>query len=160
MTLTKNNFVDGRIIFHRRKTNKVYSIQIHPRAEEIFNYYRTLSVGFCRGKGKSFLLPFVSYFDDPMKLKKDLTQAIKNTNDYMVKIARISRIEKGITTYYARYSWANIARGLGYSKDMIAEALGHQYGNSVTGIYLNNYSNEMIDQMNAVVIEALFQIIN
>ena len=157
LTLTKNNFVDGRIIFHRRKTNKVYSIQIHPRAEEIFNYYRTLSVGFCRGKGKSFLLPFVSYFDDPMKLKKDLTQAIKNTNDYLVKIASICRIEKDITTYYARYSWANIARGLGYSKDMIAEALGHQYGNQVTGIYLDKYEHEIIDSINEKIITCVFR---
>ena len=54
----------------------------------------------------------------------------------------------GLTTYYARYSWANIARKLGYSKDLIAEALGHEYGNRVTGIYLDNYDLEVIDEMN------------
>jgi len=32
-----------------------------------------------------------------------------------------------------RYTYANIAKQLGYSKDLIAEALGHEYGNKVTG---------------------------
>jgi len=53
-----------------------------------------------------------------------------------------------VSTYYARYSWANIARHLGYSKDLIAEALGHEYGNRVTGIYLDEYGNEVIDGAN------------
>lgn len=30
----------------------------------------------------------------------------------------------------------------------IAEALGHEYGNKVTGIYLDNYDLEVIDEMN------------
>jgi predicted HD phosphohydrolase len=68
-------------------------------------------------------------------------------------MAELCNIDKPITTYYARYSWANIARVLGYSKDLIAEALGHDYGNKVTGIYLDNYSNSVIDEMNDRVIK-------
>ena len=86
-----------------------------------------------------------------------ILQAIKNTNNYLGKIAALCSIPKPITTYYARYSWANIARGLGYPKDLIAEALGHEYGNKITGIYLDNYSYQMIDEMNEKVIEALFK---
>jgi hypothetical protein len=37
---------------------------------------------------------------------------------------------------------------LGYSKDIIAESLGHEYGNKVTGIYLDFYENEVIDEVN------------
>lgn len=62
-----------------------------------------------------------------------------------------------LTTYYARYSWANIAKSLGYSKDQIAEALGHEYGNTVTGIYLDHYDLPVIDQMNECVLEAVFK---
>jgi integrase/recombinase XerD len=39
---------------------------------------------------------------------------------------------------------------------MIAEALGHEYGNRVSGIYLDNYSSEIIDKMNADVVGAIF----
>jgi len=37
---------------------------------------------------------------------------------------------------------------LGYSKDLIAEGLGHEYGNSVTGIYLEQFDLYKVDEMN------------
>ena len=77
-------------------------------------------------------------------------------NSYLKKIATDLKIPKDISTYYARYSWANIARSLGYSKDLIAEALGHEYGNRVTGIYLDNFDKGIIDEANKKVIEAVF----
>lgn len=152
LTLTKDSIVDGRIVFRRRKTHKVYSIWLHPKAEEILNHYRATSTVI----GKAFLLPFVTNKNDSFLLKKDILQAVKNTNDYLEKIAKLCDIDKPITTYYARYTWANVARGLGYSKDIIAEGLGHEYGNKVTGIYLDHYSNRIIDEMNAEIINKSF----
>lgn len=149
LTLSKESFVDGRIVFRRKKTHKVYSILLQSKAQQLFDIYRT----DVSDTGKGYVLPFVLNKNDPMALKKDITQAIKNTNDYLQKIADECKIDKPVTTYYARYTWANLARSLGYSKDMIAEALGHEYGNKVTGIYLDNYSNTVIDDMNQRVIE-------
>ena len=60
-----------------------------------------------------------------------------------------------LTTYVSRYSWSNIAKSIGYSKDLIAEALGHEYGNQVTGIYLDNYGNEIIDKVNEAVTNSI-----
>jgi integrase len=151
LTLTKGNFVDGRIVFRRRKTHKVYSILMHSKAQKLFNLYRS----DVSDMGKEYVLPFVVCKNDPVALKKDILQAIKNTNDYLRRLAELCEIDKCVTTYYARYSWANIARGLGYSKDLIAEALGHEYGNKVTGIYLDNYSSEIIDKMNVDVITSV-----
>ena len=153
LTLTPENLIDGRIVFRRRKTHKVYSILIHQKAQEILNHYLSLH----SGKGKDFILPFVVNKNNPAALKKDVLQAIKNTNDYLGKMAKLCEIKKPVTTYYARYSWANIARSLGYSKDLISEALGHNYGNAVTGIYLDHYGAELIDEMNAKVIKAVFK---
>ncbi|UEG49071.1 site-specific integrase [Ferruginibacter lapsinanis] len=152
LTLTKENFIDGRITFRRSKTHKIYSIKIQPKSKDIFDYYFTEFPE----SSKEFLLPFVKNFNNPITLKKDISQAIKNTNDYLRKLATECKIRKNISTYYARYSWANIARELGYPKDMIAEALGHEYGNKITGIYLDNYSNEIIDKMNDRVISSVF----
>jgi integrase len=56
-----------------------------------------------------------------------------------------------------RYSYANIAKQLGYSKDLIAEALGHEYGNSVTGIYLELFDNEIVDNMNQQIIQSVIK---
>ncbi|UEG49831.1 site-specific integrase [Ferruginibacter lapsinanis] len=152
LTLTKENFIDGRIVFRRSKTHKIYSIKIQSKAKEIFHYYFK-SLPDC---SKKFVLPFVENNSNLIILKNDILQAIKNTNDYLKKMAGLCSIDKKITTYYARYTWANIARELGYPKDMISEALGHESGNRVTGIYLDNYSNEIIDNMNDKVICSVF----
>lgn len=152
LTLRKDSFVDGRLIFRRKKTHKVYSILIQPVAKDILNEYLSLSIP----DSSEFVLPFVKNTNDPIQLKNKISQAVKNTNANIRKIASLATIEKKITTYYARYTWANIAKGLGYSKDMIAEALGHNYGNKVTGIYLDNYSNEIIDEINKKVLDTCF----
>jgi hypothetical protein len=44
---------------------------------------------------------------------------------------------------------------LGYSKDLISEALGHEYGNKITGIYLDHYENTILDSMSEKVIAAV-----
>jgi integrase len=64
------------------------------------------------------------------------------------KLGKTLNLSTELSTYVFRYSYANIAKQLGYSKDMIAEALGHEYGNSVTGIYLELFDQEKIDEMN------------
>ena len=62
-----------------------------------------------------------------------------------------------LSTYVFRYSYANILKQQGYSKDLIAEALGHEYGNSVTGIYLEQFDNDVIDEMNQRVVNAVLK---
>ena len=62
-----------------------------------------------------------------------------------------------LTTYIFRDSYAILAKQMGYSKDIIAEALGHEYGNAVTGIYLDQFDQEIVDRMNQVLIETLLE---
>ena len=62
--------------------------------------------------------------------------------------------EKGLTWYYARYSWANYAVDLDIPKDIISEALGHKHGSTVTGIYIK-YSLDKVDKANRQVIDYL-----
>jgi integrase/recombinase XerD len=150
--LTPDSIQNDRMIFCRSKTKKIYSILIHPQAMEILNHY------YKHENNPDYLLPVLSKGDSPADIKRKALQAIKTTNKYLLDIAKSKdcKINQDITTYYARYSWANIAKGLGCSKDLIAEALGHEYGNSVTGIYLDNYDNKVIDAANEKVIAAVF----
>ncbi len=150
LTLTAANIDNGRMVFRRKKTGKVYSIKLQEEAINILNHY------YSSGGDRALpLLPVLNLNVDATRLKNDIKQATKTCNEYLVRIAGKCSIGKKLTTYYARYSWANIARSLGYSKDIIAEALGHDYGNRVTGIYLDNYSSDIIDEVNDKVIKAL-----
>lgn len=149
--LTPKSIQNGRIIFSRSKTKKIYSILLHPHTEKILSCY------YQPDSNPDYLLPILSKGNTPTDIKRKALQAIKTTNKYLEDIARAAKINLDITTYYARYSWANIAKSLGCSKDLIAEALGHEYGNSVTGIYLDNYDNKIIDEANRKVIAAVFK---
>lgn len=46
---------------------------------------------------------------------------------------------ENLTTYVSRHTWATTAKRLGYSNELIAEALGHEYGNKITNIYLDSF---------------------
>jgi len=151
LTLKLENLIDGRIVFHRKKTGKIYSIRIPDEAMKRLQPYHINKV-----EGKNdFLLPFVKNTGNPIKLKKDIALVIHAVNENLKTICSQLKINKAVSTYYARYSWANISKSLGYSKDLIAEALGHEYGNKVTGIYLDDYEKEIIDDMNEKVIKAV-----
>lgn len=147
--LTTDSISGERIIYHRSKTHKIYSILLQPKAKAIIDLYHSPS------KGNNYLFSIIDHADTPITAKKKLLQAIKTTNKYLGRIATLCKIDKEITTYYARYAWANIARKLGYSKEIISQALGHEYGNKVTGIYLDDYGDEVIDMANKAVADAI-----
>ena len=135
---------DGRVVYKRRKTGKIYSIKLVDKAEKILDYYQ------CKNSFTPYILPIIpsAVVGDAAKEMYYTRQGYKNCNKYLARIAGQLGLEVKITTYVARHSWATIAKTLGYSKDLIAEALGHEYGNKITGIYLDHYSNEVIDEAN------------
>jgi hypothetical protein len=61
-------------------------------------------------------------------------------------------IASPLTTYVARHTFATTAKRLGYSNELIAEALGHEYGNKITNIYLDSFDQEVVDDMHKRVI--------
>jgi len=147
--LTKDNYKNGRIIYRRAKTKKVYSIEVIEPIAEILNRYND--------PDRQTLLPILSNeeYVDSVKRQTIIVQRRKTCNTYLKRIGKLVDLDIKLTTYVFRYSWANIARSLGYSKDMIAEGLGHEYGNAVTGIYLNDFDEEKIDTMNKTIINSV-----
>jgi integrase len=126
----------------------MYSIKILPQAQELITEF-TDNSEYLFGN-------LTSHFDKPtladIKLYADFR---KKLNKKLKMISKLLEIETPITTYVFRYSYANIAKQLGYSKDLIAEALGHEYGNAVTGIYLEMFDNDIVDKMNEQVLNAV-----
>lgn len=132
---------DDRIVYRRRKTGKMYSIKIIPEALELINLYKK--------EDSKYLITYFKFDHvQPKDFREIAGLRIKSCNDALGRIGVKCKLPIRITTYVARYTWANIAKSLGYAKDQIAEALGHEYGNRVTGIYLDNYGSEVIDEMN------------
>lgn len=148
LLLKKSNVHNDRIIYKRAKTGKMYSVKILTQVQELINEFtddtQYLFGNLMEHFNKVTLVEIKQYADFRKKLNKKLK-----------KISKLVEIETPITTYVFRYSYANIGKQLGYSKDLIAEALGHEYGNSVTGIYLEMFDNDIIDMMNENIIKSI-----
>jgi integrase len=148
--LTETNIRGDRLFYSRAKTKRLYSIRLLPEAAEIINYFKS--------KGYYDLFGKVSQEDlnNPRRLTLIIRQRNKVFNSHLNALGKAIGCSERLTGYVFRYTWANIAKKLGYSKDLIAEALGHEYGNKVTGIYLEAYDKELIDEMNAKIIKTVF----
>jgi integrase/recombinase XerD len=147
LLLSSDNIKRDRIIYKRSKTGKLYSIRMTKEITcllKLFNPTQTL-LGVIPDKD----------LQKGSQLIDIITQKRKVINNHLRCLGLMIAANESISTYVFRYSYANIAKQLGYSKDLIAEALGHEYGNSVTGIYLEQFDAELIDQMNAHITDAV-----
>jgi len=146
LLLSETNLKNERIIYRRSKTGKLYSIKLNNEIKDVLFQFTSTST----------LLGLVELKDmNDSRRIENLVQRRKVINHHLTKIGKLLGLREKLTTYVFRYSYANLAKQMGYSKDIIAEALGHEYGNAVTGIYLEQFDQEIVDRMNQALIETL-----
>ena len=139
--LKHSNIIDGRIEYKRRKTHQNYSVKLFPVAESIINQMKQTEC--------DYLLPVIPFGvkEDSVRAKRIIQQCIKTTNKYLKRLSAEVGLGSSVTTYSSRHSFATIAKRMGYSNELIAEALGHQHGNKITNIYLDSFEASVIDEM-------------
>ena len=144
--LKHSNIIDGRIEYRRRKTHKNYSVKLFPEAESIINQIHA--------PGSDYLLPIIpiGVTEDSVRAKRIIQQCIKTTNKYLKLLSEQVGLSSPATTYTSRHSLGTIAKRLGYSNELIAESLGHEYGNKITNIYLDTFDTDVLDSMHQHVI--------
>lgn len=144
--LKPENIEEGRVVFRRRKTHKYYNVKIFPKAEKILLKLAS--------NNRNYLLSILPEGtpEDSIESKKIIKQWIKTTNKYLKRLSKEAEINREITTYVARHTFATTAKRLGFSNELIAEAMGHEYGNKITNIYLDNFDGSVIDDMHYKVI--------
>ena len=137
---------EGRIEFLRAKTARDYSIKVEPEAMAIIDKY----------KGKNGLLCIADRWTDHVNFRHQMNTALKNMGTPVTSVhGKKDKKKKGefpeLSTYWARHTWATIARQIGVSKDDIRLALGHG-AKTVTDIYIDE-DREKIDIANRKVID-------
>jgi integrase len=151
--LTHDNVVDGRIEYRRAKTGKLYSIKIQPEAAALLEKY----------KGKKHLLNVFDRCSNYKAYQGTMNNALRrigapqvDKQGQVVKAkngqAKMAPLQKDLSIYWARYSWATYAADLDIPKDTISEALGHSHGAKVTGVYIK-YNRDKVDAANRKVID-------
>lgn len=129
LSLPPDADASGRIEYNRRKTHKFYSVKVEKEAKDIIDKYRG---------------------------KKNLLNVADNCSNYRSFALRLNKnlaeISAGVTTYWARHSWATIAASIDIPDDTIAAALGHSGANSTTAIYIQR-DRRKVDAANRKVID-------
>lgn len=149
LLLKPENIKHGRLIYRRAKTGKLYSIKVTDEIRDILLKFTPNDTVL--GLLKTYQLVSekkINYFQ----------QRVKVINKHLRKIGNMLELNEPLTSYVFRYTYANVAKQLGYSKDMIAEALGHEYGNNITGIYLEEYDSKVLDGMNETIISCVTKV--
>lgn len=135
---------DGRIEYVRAKTGRAYSIKVEPEALEIIEKYR----------GEKKLLDIADTYGNHADWRKHMNKALQKIGE--VETGKhgkktVKPLFPGLTTYWARHTWATVAADLDIPKETIAAALGHG-GNTVTDIYID-FNTKKIDEANRKVID-------
>ena len=75
------------------------------------------------------------------------SKTLKKFNKDLKEIALHVGIDKKLTSYVARHSFATNLKQLGVSTDIISESMGHQNIN-ITNAYLKEFENDVINEAN------------
>ncbi|WP_128548805.1 site-specific integrase [Larkinella soli] len=134
---------EDRIVFIRAKTARstkgkqkaIVAILIDP-AREIIEKWGT------REKDpESYVFPILSPGITPKRERELIQYMNKYLNKYMKRIATSLGIEKPVTTYYARHSFATIMKRSGAPIEFISESLGHN-DLKTTDNYLDSFEDD------------------
>ncbi|MBP3794825.1 MAG: site-specific integrase [Bacteroidales bacterium] len=135
---------DGRFDYRRNKVGTLFSVNVEPEARAIIDKY----------KGKGYLLnPMDAYSDykDYLHHLNDALKAIGRTTGKRGKANKDGRFP-GLSSNWARHTWATVASRIDIPKEVISKALGHSFGLSVTDIYID-FDSSKVDDANRKVID-------
>lgn len=136
--LTREDIKDGRISFSRQKTHRKYDMAITGKAQRILDYYLT------KDPKSTFVFPIITQ-SDPSKQYTQVQEARKRFNKRLKKIGEMCGIEKTLTSYVSRHSFATLAKNKGIPITAISEMLGHE-SVKTTQVYLDSLPSDMIDK--------------
>jgi site-specific recombinase XerD len=136
--LTKENLIDNKLVYFRRKTKKLIKVPIKDVAMDIIKKYEN--------PNSIYLFPiFTEYHKTEIQRENRLHKILSTTNIRLRKIGKELNLPITLTTYVARHSFATVLKKAGISTSIISETLGHS-SEKITQIYLDSFDNEQIDK--------------
>ncbi len=136
-----SNVRDGRINYVRSKTGKRFSIKISAPVQNILDFYRSFN------PDNDYIFPILDKsYKTPEQIKNRVKSGLKRVNAHLKEIAEEVGIDKKLTSYIARHSYAVILKKHGHSIAKISDAMGHE-SEKVTRHYLESFENDVLDEM-------------
>jgi integrase len=142
MKLRWESIVDDKIIYTRSKTKGRFIIKILEPVSEILSYYKKVK------SNSGYVFPILLHDNlNPIQIENRKAKKLKRFNNDLKLIAGIVGINKPLTSYVARHSYATNLKQLGVSTDLISQSMGHQ-NIAITSAYLKDFEDVVIDDAN------------
>jgi len=139
MKLQWKDISTDRIYYTRSKTKTNFHIKILPPVQEILDYFRK------RESNTSYVFPILLRDNlTPAQVENRKKKTLKQFNKDLKEIAGLCGINKSVSSYVARHSYANSLKQKGISTDIISESMGHQ-NLAITQAYLKELDNSLVD---------------
>jgi integrase/recombinase XerD len=143
--LLKRKNIDGDFItFIREKTKrsrkekKTIYVSLKPEIKAIILKWGQASIN-----PETYIFPHLQKGMTPEQEKQTVHQLNKTVNKYMKRIAKALEINKPVTTYFARHSFATNLKNSNTPVPLISEMLGHS-SIQTTETYLSGFEQEAI----------------
>lgn len=139
LKLTWDDIDDNRINYTRSKTKKNFSVQILEPVKKVLEYYKN------QNRATNFVFPILLKENlTPMQIKNRKHKTLRRFNKDLKEIAKIQGVNKNVSSYTIRHSFATNLKFAGVSTDVISDAMGHK-SVEITNAYLKRHSNETVD---------------
>ncbi len=150
--LRRENFDGNYISYRRQKTGQHLTVLVEPCIARIIKRYAKLS------EDTPYIFPIISS-DDPEKAYRQYQTALGYHNRKLKELARRANVNLPLSSYWARHTWATVARNHNIPVSVIGAAMGHA-SEKTTLIYLASLENSVIDKANRLVIGSINKMVS
>ena len=121
-----------------KREKKPIEVSLKPEAKAIISRWGQPAIN-----PEAYIFPHLNKSMTAERERDVIKQLTKNINKYMKLIAAELKINREVTTYFARHSYSTVMRNSGVSTSYISQALGHS-NEKVTQNYLAGFEQEAI----------------
>lgn len=141
--LKKSDLQNGILTYRRRKTGQQLTIRWEKCMEEIIKKYPS--------NGSDYFLPIIK---EQGNERKQYDNALHLVNYRLKDLSGMLKLQRPLTMYVARHSWASVAKARNIPLSVISEGMGHD-SEKTTRIYLASLEASIVDKANKMILGML-----
>ena len=141
--LRKSDIKNGILTYRRRKTGQELTIKWEKCMADIVAKYPENKT--------DFLLPIIK---EQGNERKQYDNALHLVNYHLKELSERLKLQRPLTMYVARHSWASAAKAKNIPLSVISEGMGHD-SEATTQIYLASLETSVVDKANKMILGLL-----
>ena len=141
--LKKTDLQNGILTYCRRKTGQRLTVKWEKCMEEIIKKNPSNS--------STYLLPIIK---EQGNERKQYDNALHLVNYRLKELSTMLKLQRPLTMYVARHSWASAAKAKNVPLSVISEGMGHD-SEATTQIYLASLETSVVDKANKMILGLL-----